>query len=118
MIVLLIDEPTPSLNILLGQHWTKNIKHRRRWHWLVKQALMRSNVYIPPKWSRARIRIERYGARILDADNFRGGTKALIDALKLEEVIVDDSPEVIGEPELKQIAGKERGTRVYVEQLA
>ena len=115
MIVLIIDEPTPSLNRLLGQHWTKNRKHRHHWHWLVKRALLRSSITIPPKWPKAKIRIERYGARILDADNFRGGTKALIDALKLEEVIVDDTPEVIGEPELRQFAGKTRQTRVYVE---
>lgn len=115
MIVLIYDEPTPSLNRLLRGHWSKNWKQRQKWYWLTRQAILRAHVYIPPKWKKAKIRIERYGARQLDADNFRGGTKFLTDALKQEMIIADDSPDVIGEPELHQIIGPERGTRVYVE---
>lgn len=115
MIVLVFDEPTPSLNRLLRGHWAKNHRIRQKWQWLTKAALRRANLWIPPKWSKARIRIERYGGRLLDSDNFRGGTKFLTDALVQEEIITNDTPDVIGEPELKQIIGKERGTRVYVE---
>jgi hypothetical protein len=115
MIVLVIDEPTPSLNRMLGHHWSKKREMREKWGWLTKRAIRRANLWIPPKWARARVRIERYGARILDADNFRAGTKFLMDSLVAEGIITDDKPEVVGEPELKQFAGKERKTIVYVE---
>jgi len=115
VIVLHIDEPIPSLNKTLGGHWTRQLKHRRRWQWLTRAAIRRAQIFIPPKWPRAKIRIERYGQRILDADNVRGGAKALIDALKYEEIIADDSPANIGEPEIRQFVSKERRTVVYVE---
>src|SRR4051812_27611274 len=107
MIVLVFDEPSPSLNVMLRGHWRKNHKLRHRWWRLTQAALRRSSIFIPPKWSRAKIRIERYGPRILDADNFRGGTKFLTDSLVQEGIITNDTPEVIGEPELKQFVGKE-----------
>lgn len=115
MIVLHIDEPIPSLNKTLGGHWSRQLKHRRRWQWLTRAAVLRAQIYVPPKWATARIRIERYGARILDADNVRGGAKALIDALKYEEIIADDSPAHIGVPEICQFVSKDRRTIVYVE---
>lgn len=115
MIVLLFDEPTPSINVHYGHHWSKKHALRQKWHWLVKRELRRQQIWIPPKWAKAKIRIERYGPRILDADNCRGGMKALLDSLVHEEIILDDKPAVIGEPEIKQFAGKERGTKVYVE---
>lgn len=114
MIVLVYDEPSPSLNTILRGHWAKNHRIRRKWQWLTKAAVRRANLWIPPKWPRAQIRIERYGARLLDTDNFRGGTKFITDSLVQEGIIVNDTPAVIGEPELKQFVGKERGTRVYV----
>ena len=115
MIVLHIDEPIPSLNKSISGHWSRQMKHRRRWQWLTRAAVLRAKILSPPKWDRARIRIERYGARILDTDNVRGGAKALIDALKYEGIIADDSPAHIGEPEIRQFVSKERRTVVRVE---
>lgn len=115
MIVLVFDEPTPSINVHHGHHWSKKSALRQRWKWLVKAEIRRQQLWFPPKWAKAKIRIERYGPRLLDADNARAGTKPLIDSLVQEGIITDDNPNVIGEPELKQIVGKERGTRVYVE---
>jgi hypothetical protein len=115
MIVLTFGEATPSINLLLGQHWSRKRKERMRWHWLVKAEVRRQQIWIPPKWSRAKIRIERWGGRMLDTDNFRAGTKFLTDSLVVEQIITDDKPEVIGEPELIQHVGKERKTIVYVE---
>lgn len=116
MIVLVIDEPTPSINMHLGHHWSKKREARMRWHWLTKAAVRRAQIFVPPKWARAKIRIERYGARILDSDNFRAGTKFLMDSLVHEGIIVDDKPAVVGEPELKQFVSKtERKTIVHIE---
>jgi hypothetical protein len=115
MIVLIFDETTPSLNALHGHHFTKKHRLRMRWHWLVKAEVRRQQIWIPPKWSRATIRVERHGPRLLDFDNARAGLKPLIDSLVTEEIITDDTPAVIGEPELKQFVSKERKTVVYVE---
>jgi hypothetical protein len=117
MIVLHFDEPTPSINLLLGQRWQIRHRERMKWHWLTKAALRRAQIWVPPKWPKARIRIERYGSRMLDADNFRAGTKFLVDSLVHEGIITDDKPSVIGEPELTQHAGKERRTVVTIEAL-
>jgi len=115
MIVLNFDEATPSINVHYGHHWSKKHKLRMRWHWLVKAEVRRQQISIPPKWAKAKICIERHGPRLLDSDNCRAGMKPLIDALVREEIILDDNPNVIGEPEVKQIVSKERRTRVYVE---
>lgn len=42
--------------------------------------------------ARAHLRIERRACRLLDIDNFAGGCKALIDALKEARLIADDDP--------------------------
>jgi hypothetical protein len=42
---------------------------------------------------RAHLRITRFGQRLLDDDNLRGGAKPLIDCLKEAGLLHDDSPE-------------------------
>lgn len=42
---------------------------------------------------RVGLRIDRHACRLLDADNFAGGCKALIDALRTAQLIPDDDPE-------------------------
>jgi hypothetical protein len=44
---------------------------------------------------RTRVRIERKSLRLLDADNFAGGCKPLIDQLRYANLIADDDPETI-----------------------
>jgi hypothetical protein len=115
MIVLTIDEPTPSVNLLHGHHWSRKKAMRKRWGWLVRAAILKAGVTARPNHERARLTIERYGARVLDSDNYRAGTKWLQDALVAEGFIADDTPAVIGEPVLRQFAGKERKTIVRIE---
>jgi hypothetical protein len=115
MIVLTIDEPTPSVNYAHGHHWSRKLKLRKRWAWLVKAAMLNAGLHTPPRFARARLTIERYGPRSLDSDNFRAGTKWLQDSLVAEGIITDDTPAVIGEPVLRQFVGKERKTIVRVE---
>lgn len=44
---------------------------------------------------RFEVRITSYRVRLLDADNLAGGCKFLIDALRYEKLIPDDSPDAI-----------------------
>lgn len=117
MIVLEYDEPTPSLNLLYGDHWSRRHKHRKKWGWLTRAALLKAKVHERPRWARARVTVERYGKNICDADNVRAGAKALMDSLVAEQIILDDSPAVIGEPVFIQHAGKARKTIVRIEGL-
>jgi hypothetical protein len=114
VIVLDIPEPTPSMNALLGRHWSHRKKEREKWGWLVKAALNRLRLAQRPNWDQARVTIERYGARILDSDNFRGGTKFVTDSLVTEGIITDDKPSVIGEPILRQFIAPANRRRTVV----
>ena len=93
MIILQIPECTPSLNqtMRLG-HWSKAARHRKRWSMLVLVAKSEARVFDLPKFPRAKVTIERHGGRTLDRDNLAGGMKALIDGLKDNGLIRDDSP--------------------------
>ena len=115
MITLTIDESTPSLNPSIGQHWSYQHKLRKRWHWLVKAALLHAKVYEQPKYPKANLTIERYGQRILDADNCRAGMKALTDQLVRQGLLLDDRPAVIGEPVIRQFVAKLHRTVVTIE---
>lgn len=115
MIVLNFAEATPSINVHYGHHWSKKHRLRNKWHWLVKAEVRRQQIWVPPKWAKARIRIERHSPRLIDYDNCRAGMKALLDGLKEAEIILDDKPAVIGDVEVKQIVSKERKTVVWVE---
>jgi hypothetical protein len=115
VIVLTIDEATPSVNYAHGHHWSRKLKLRKRWAWLVKAALLNAGVHAPPRLARAKLTIERHGPRSLDADNFRAGTKWLQDSLVSAGIIADDTPAVIGEPTLRQFISKTRKTIVTIE---
>lgn len=41
------------------------------------------------------VRITRYGSKLLDPDNLCGGVKPLLDAIRYEGLIPDDSPDQI-----------------------
>jgi hypothetical protein len=115
MITLVIDESTPSLNPSIGQHWSYQHKLRARWHWLVKAALLNAKFYDQPKYPKATLTIERYGQRVLDADNCRAGMKALTDQLVRQGLLLDDRPAVIGEPVIRQFVAEPHRTVVRIE---
>jgi hypothetical protein len=98
---LTIPEATPSLNASSGEHWTARHRRRTHWAWLVRiaklEAVQAGGGSAAPWGSecltRASVKVERYGRRKLDYDNFVAGCKALIDSLVTEGLIEDDSPE-------------------------
>ena len=79
----IIVTATPSLNQLNGR-WSKL-------NWKKKYAKqLRGYKYETGQVTT--IKIRRFGKRILDIDNYIGGCKPLIDAIKEEGIIKDDSP--------------------------
>lgn len=78
---------TPSLNDIKGK-WG-------RLNWKKKYLRAFSGyelVYGLKSPARRRLTIQRFGSRTLDLDNYHGGCKALIDALKEIGILWDDSP--------------------------
>jgi hypothetical protein len=91
--VIILDIPmaTPSLNETRYKHWTVYARQKKLWRrqiWAARVATAQRFVCTP---ARARVTIERHG-KILDVDNFLGGLKPVIDALKGESLIFDDDP--------------------------
>ena len=118
MITLTISKATPSGNSFRGVHWSRIHRLRAEWGWLVVEALKRAGVHERPLYAKATLTLERHGSRILDADNARASFKVLIDQLVASGIILDDNPEVIGEPRLLQfqVSPKERKTVIRIEQ--
>lgn len=88
MIVFELPERTPTLNRLLGMHWSTYHKIAKRYKEMVWAMTLRSKTAI----SHRVVRITRRSPATLDDDNLRGGCKPILDALKKAQLIVDDSP--------------------------
>lgn len=94
MVILEIPVATPSLNETSQAHWIAGYRLKKRWKKLVRDAFYQSRANSPGSTHDAppcaRVHIVRYGKKRLDYDNFIGGLKPLIDALKLCALIQDD----------------------------
>lgn len=87
-----------SNNKAQRMHWSKRRKDAEDVAWLIKQQLLKMLGRKPegrwPRYQKATIHFNVYlsTARAFDPDNFFGGSgKWIIDALKNEGIIVDDS---------------------------
>lgn len=84
--IIEFDIATPSLNKMVGRwvgsNWKKKFLSRLQGYELIKS-----------KKCRKQLKIQRFGSRILDEDNYHGGCKKMIDAIKEKGLIVDDRPE-------------------------
>lgn len=117
MIELVLPLPTPSMNSLWGHHWSKKARARKQWAWMVRAERLRllklgplpSNVALP-----LHVTVDRYGPRVIDADNAIGGSKMLIDALVAEGFLIDDSPAHL-QATYRQHVGKPYRTEVRIE---
>ena len=106
-VVLIIPEPTPSINRLLGQHWTRRKGERDRWSWLVRAARLNAGV-TPQHWPKAYLGVTRYGARVLDVDNCISGAKFLLDALRADGFFEDDSPDKLEAVYAQRVVGRDK----------
>lgn len=107
MITLSIPRATPSMNVTHHKHWRVMYAQKRLWQqevWAARvQATYTCITYCAPK--KAKVTIERYSQRSLDVDNYLGGLKSVIDALKSERLILDDNAE-----HLELVAIQRKGT--------
>lgn len=102
-----------SPNQLLGAHWTIRSGHAKKWKKLVGKAVEKKCP--PTPLEKAKVTLIRYSAaKSMDRDNLRSSFKPIVDALKLYGVIVDDAPEVIGEPVVEHMPGGRGAGKVKI----
>lgn len=93
-VVLTIDEIAPSLNRTKGQHWIRYRKLRKRWDWLIGAAMLEGGI-VPKRFALASVHILRQTSRLCDPDSLVGCHKCVIDSLRANSLIEDDSPDHI-----------------------
>lgn len=94
MIELTIPRIPPSPNITLRMHWRNRSKLNQLW----KDEVWASLVTLPTirqAFPKARVRIDRRSRRQLDPDNLVGSMKPVLDALRAQGVIQNDTPDHI-----------------------
>lgn len=84
-----------------------------------RQALERSPSGEGSRGPRLEVCIERRARRLLDADNFAGGCKPIIDQMRYAQLIPDDDPASIELVfrQAKVATRKEEGTLITIEEL-
>lgn len=89
--VITVPGTPPSLNEILGLHWTKRNRVKKEWHGLVHYAWVQSK---KPRFNEVTIRITYYfkTKHKRDYDNYSG--KFLLDGLK-GGAITDDNQDII-----------------------
>lgn len=92
MIILDIPRATPSLNATHHMHWRVAFRQKKLWQQEIHYARLRAGYRLLGPYPRAKVTIERYG-RALDPDNFVGGLKPIIDSLRHEGLIAEDTAE-------------------------
>lgn len=88
------------------RHWALRHAHTKQWKQLVWQAILQNqacgrppNSYAThPLLPKAHLKLIRCSSSQPDFDNLCGSFKCVIDGLKAAKIILDDKPEVIGQP--------------------
>ncbi|MBI4208557.1 MAG: hypothetical protein HY538_02475 [Deltaproteobacteria bacterium] len=89
-----LHRPILSRNGLDKMHWSQRLRERKEWEKAIHYEGLQGRKVVPHPRP-AQIRIRSYRKRFLDYDNFVGGCKPLLDALKHLNLIVDDTPDWI-----------------------
>lgn len=79
---------TPSLNKILTSRWAAHNCKKR-----YMKELDGYGIFALKCKRKCNVEAIRYGSRLLDDDNLKGGAKKLWDCLKVLGLIVDDRPE-------------------------
>ena len=85
-----IPSATPSLNLIIGNHFRTNDRMKAATKWMLASAL-NSVPKIPKATCKRRLTIIRHGRGKLDKANLVGGVKWLEDAIKDRGLLLDDN---------------------------
>lgn len=93
MIVLEIAATPPGLNRMLRMHWRARQALGKRWRKSIWVARCQAIQGRPEPIHRAKVVIERTSPNLLDTDNLYGSVKVVLDALRCNELIMNDDPQ-------------------------
>jgi len=112
MQMIVIREPTPSLNVILRKfkHPQARKCEQIRWDWLVRAEWQKV-----PTVTCCEITVTRHSAQFLDWDNMGASLKFLMDALVHNGVIEDDNPSVVMRLHLEQRKSTRKLARTEIE---
>jgi len=113
---IVIRSLTPSLNPLLRMCRFKRLELKDDFAWEVFAELREQNpdYEVITKPRKMRLNIVSYRKSFLDKDNFIGGLKPLIDAIKELKLIYDDSPEFLDDKYEQKIEKKRKNQRTEI----
>jgi len=112
---LIIPRVTPSLNEWQRKHWRSRKKINETWQWEIFIAYMQKERSEQGQAiNKKEITVISCRKQLCDPDNFIGGLKPLIDALKNNKLIVDDSPEWIELEAFQEIDIKNPRTEIII----
>ena len=84
-----IPECPRSLNVQMRWHWGLRRAYSEQWQWY-----LRTNKLLWQELSvKAKVKITLMHSRLYDKDNAYGACKVLVDAMKKQRLIVDDTAE-------------------------
>lgn len=121
VVELVLPFPSPSQNQLDRWHWSKKRRLRDQC-----RLLLRSQMRIrglapesPPRQKRC-VEVVRTGAKLLDYGNLVGGFKPILDAMTLEFLLHDDSPDWVSDiyRQVQSIKREQCCTRITVSEVA
>ena len=119
MAKITIPVVTPSLNELLNMNRHARTRLKKSYMAHIEGAVydMKMTVNKLKRPKRRRLRIWSFRKRLLDPDNFIGGTKPLTDALKELGLIWDDSTKYISLGAEQFIDGYDPRTEIFIEEI-
>jgi len=112
---MLLSKKLESANKYNNWHWATRKKDKDAWQWFLKSNNICNGfrAHVQNNKAKVRLTIISERKRLCDTDNLYGGNlKGLLDALKREQFIYDDSPEYL-ELKVEQIISKEEKTLLY-----
>ena len=106
---------TPSQNVYQRMHYHAQNKLKKECMQWVRVTLNRAGRFgVNPPDVRMRVVVQRYSANKVDRGNLVGGCKPLLDALKIEGVIRDDTEQWIDDHYEQHPAPRKEGRTVVV----
>jgi hypothetical protein len=87
------------MNAIGRAHWAVKARNARKWRELGADAIRAHRPVAPLR--RARVKLTRHSSHELDFDNLAFSFKPLLDSLVESQIIQDDDPATIGQPDYR-----------------
>lgn len=108
----------PKFTTNANSHWKARWVESKKWKREVGERIVYGRLGPDEPLKHARLILTRYAyGRRPDSDNLRSSFKHILDGLVEARVLIDDSPDVIGEPEVRWLPAKAKQGKIRIEVL-